>query len=73
MFLYGLYALLQKVQTKPNVFESRCKDKQVYNINQIILQTFYGLVENLTFKYSYGAHKMPVFSYSFYFFVFRCL
>jgi len=52
MFLYGLSALLQKVQTKPNVFESRCKDKQVYNINQIILQTFYGLVENLTFKYS---------------------
>lgn len=52
MFLYGLSALLQKVQINPNVFESRCKDKQVYNINQIILQIFYGLVENLTFKYS---------------------
>ena len=60
MFLYGLSALLQKVQINPNVFESRRKYKQVYNINQIILQIFYGLVENLTFKYSYGAHKMHV-------------
>ena len=37
---FGLSALLQKEQKSPLCFESRCKVKQVYNINQIILQIF---------------------------------